>query len=118
MRSKSTGADPRSVKIERYQKEKKLKEQMSQYEKENPDGSNDEEAERAYWLNFIQFAETDSSGQLEMLKREAEMLKLRDRGVKPEPPRQPPQSSQVCFYTGERIASASERTITFAHMIT
>jgi len=94
MKSKSTSGDPRSGKIERYKKEKKLKDQMSQYEKENPDGSNDEEAERAYWLNFIQFAETDSSSQLEMLRREAEMLKMRDRGVEPEPPRQPPQSSQ------------------------
>ena len=89
--------DPRTAKIERYKKEKRLKEQVSKFEKDYPEGSAEEELERKYWFDFIELAETNSSEHISMLKREVDMIKLRERGVRPEPPRQPPngQHSQV-----------------------
>ena len=87
--------DPRAAKIERYKKEKQLKAQISKFEQENPEGSAEEELERKYWLDFIELAETNSNEHINMLKREVDMIRLRERGVRPEPPRQPQNNSQV-----------------------
>ena len=81
--------DPRSAKIERYKKEKRLKDQISKFEKEYPEGSAEEEFERKYWLDFIELAESNSNEQISLLKRELDMIKLRERGVVPQPPPKP-----------------------------
>ena len=81
--------DPRSAKIERYKKEKRLKDQISKFEKEYPEGSAEEEFERKYWLDFIELAESNSNEQISLLKRELDMIKLREREVVPQPPPKP-----------------------------
>jgi len=83
-------SDPRQARIEAHKRKKALEENLKKFEKEQKEDSIDEELERKYWLENIELYEDKANSSMESLKREIPFLKMRESGVKPEKPREPP----------------------------
>jgi len=83
-------SDPRQARIEAHKRKKYLEENLKKFEKEQKEDSVDEELERKYWLENIELYEDKANSSMESLKREIPFLKMREAGVKPEKPREPP----------------------------
>jgi len=100
---KKSYPDMRTQKIEMFKRKKEITESMKANEYCLEDESDDDEVERKYWMNFITFAELISNEHMSMLKRELEMLKMRDAGVRPEQPKPRPPTQPFMIAKNEEM---------------
>lgn len=100
---KKSYPDRRTQKVEVFKRKKEISESMKAYEYCLEDESDDDEIERKYWMNFITFAELISNEHMSMLKRELEMLKMREAGVRPEQPKPRPPTQPFMIAKNEEM---------------